>query len=360
MKKERLKKVLANLIELIKKQPEKYIFNGPVSEEDIEKVEFVLGIELPHSYREFLKTCNGGFICDDIQLKKRNYVVEGAKWNSLSIFSLEELYWEYMVVNMRKWKLHPSWHGVYPIVPIARTQNNELLVIINPLKNCESPIFDAFHEDPIYDWGILYKSFAEFLESYLREGNNLSQISFSSETAENYMPGEGWKLLPSKESREEDVLRYYEIKLELAPNDYVTICDISRYFLEKKEYNSALFYANKAVSVAPEAAWVYYNRCQVYWKMSNLNMALKDILQAIHFETEKSLYLTVAGELYLELADYEKALEYLTKAAEEDPSDFLPYFMLGKLFRQMGNVELAKKYDNIASKCFEEDDFYSS
>jgi len=151
---------------------------------------------LPVSYKKFLLIFNGGFICP--QYFRSGIAnpsdLETAKWNSLIIFGSEEMFEAYRELDSKSWKLSADWQGVYPIIPIARAENNELLVVINPLQAGESPIFDAFHEDPICDWGIIAENFADFLSQYLISDGKLNTIGYdSSQTASDWLPPSGWK-----------------------------------------------------------------------------------------------------------------------------------------------------------------------
>ncbi len=196
-----MEQLLTELAGKVQSDPEKNIFAPPASAEDIKKIELITGIELPHSCQKFLHKFNGGFICPEyfrFGIAKESDL-ETARWNSLYIFSLEEMYQKYSELQSRKWKLSSDWQGVYPIIPVARAENNELLVIINPLQGGESPVFDAFHEDPVCDWGIIARDFTEFLSRYLASDGMLNTIGYdSSQTAADFLPPSGWKSLPEE------------------------------------------------------------------------------------------------------------------------------------------------------------------
>ena len=162
--------ILQRLKTKISQMPDNCHFSPAASEEEIKNLESVLSIDLPHSYRTFLKNFNGGFICSESIakfIKKRNDF-ETAAWNSLFIFGTTEIQEEYSKLRDMNWKLFSDLKEVYPFIPFCRTEIQEKLVFVLPLnENSESPVFDAFHEDPYSDWGILYNNFEEFLESYI-------------------------------------------------------------------------------------------------------------------------------------------------------------------------------------------------
>ena len=186
---DKIETVLQRLKTKISQMPDNCHFSPAASEEEIKNLETVLSINLPHSYRTFLKNFNGGFICSESIakfIKKRNDF-ETAAWNSLFIFGTTEIQEEYSKLRDMNWKLFSDLKEVYPFIPFCRTEIQEKLVFVLPLnENSESPVFDAFHEDPYSDWGILYNNFEEFLESYI-DGSIKTIASAKAKTAIDFV-----------------------------------------------------------------------------------------------------------------------------------------------------------------------------
>jgi len=186
---DKIETVLQRLKTKISQMPDNCHFSPVASEEEIKNLESVLSIDLPHSYRTFLKNFNGGFICSESIakfIKKRNDF-ETAAWNSLFIFGTTEIQEEYSKLRDMNWKLFSDLKEVYPFIPFCRTEIQEKLVFVLPLnENSESPVFDAFHEDPYSDWGILYNNFEEFLESYI-DGSIKTIASAKAKTAIDFV-----------------------------------------------------------------------------------------------------------------------------------------------------------------------------
>jgi len=186
---DKIETVLQRLKTKISQMPDNCHFSPAASEEEIKNLESVLSIDLPHSYRTFLKNFNGGFICSESIakfIKKRNDF-ETAAWNSLFIFGTTEIQEEYSKLRDMNWKLFSDLKEVYPFIPFCRTEIQEKLVFVLPLnENSESPVFDAFHEDPYSDWGVLYNNFEEFLESYI-DGSIKTIASAKAKTAIDFV-----------------------------------------------------------------------------------------------------------------------------------------------------------------------------
>ena len=187
--KDKIEIILQRLKIKISQMPDNCHFSSAASEEDIKNLETVLNINLPHSYRTFLKNFNGGFICSESLarfIKKRNDL-ETAAWNSIFIFGTTEIREEYARLRDMNWKLFSDWKEVYPFIPFCSTEIQEKLVFVLPLdENSESPVFDAFHEDPYSDWGILYDNFEDFLESYI-DGSIKTIASAKAKTAIDFV-----------------------------------------------------------------------------------------------------------------------------------------------------------------------------
>jgi len=146
---------------------ERAFFNPPATEDEIRDVEARLKIVFPISVRQFYLTFNGGFFAgadwseEDLKDVRQ---FETIQWNSNYIMSLEDI--------------KSGFGSRYPdCVPLIHTHTQEFLAIINPLKNGESPVYDAFHEYSPHEWGVLYDSFEELLKDYIDKEGNIKTIA---------------------------------------------------------------------------------------------------------------------------------------------------------------------------------------
>ena len=142
-------------------------FNPPATEDEIRDVEQKLNIVFPASLRQFYLTFNGGFFADESWLEKDVTNVrqrETIQWNSNHILPLEDI--------------KSGFGNRYPkCVPVIHTHTQEFLAICNPLNNDESPVYDAFHEYPPHQWGILYETFQDLLDDYINNDGNIKTIA---------------------------------------------------------------------------------------------------------------------------------------------------------------------------------------
>ena len=141
-------------------------FYPPATENLISDVEERLKISFPASLRAFYLAFNGGFFADDSWTQDQltdAAMLETIQWNSNNILPLEDV------------KL--GFGSRYPAcIPVIHTHTQEFLVFVNPLKDGESAIYDAFHEFTPDQWGVLYSNFEELLMDYIEKEGMIKTI----------------------------------------------------------------------------------------------------------------------------------------------------------------------------------------
>jgi hypothetical protein len=180
-------KTIENLKTLQSKNPNKYIFEDGAGVMDIIDLEAELGIELPNSYKIFLNNFNGGFIDGSFQQNENEEVIDidSKRWNSVSLFSLQEIMEVYTDKSQINWKLFDTEYEVYPFIPFCRTSIGELLIFVNSKE--ESPVFDAFHEEFPNSWGKLYDNFTNLFKDLISQNGNIITTSYDSPSAAEYL-----------------------------------------------------------------------------------------------------------------------------------------------------------------------------
>ena len=142
-------------------------FNPPASEDAIRDAEERLNVAFPASVREFYRAFNGGFFADDSwttdELNDARQF-ETIQWNSNNILTLDD-------VKLGFGRRYPG------CIPVMHTHTQEFLAFINPLKDNESAIYDAFHEYAPNEWGALYNNFEELLNDYIEKEGNIKTMA---------------------------------------------------------------------------------------------------------------------------------------------------------------------------------------
>ncbi len=187
---ERIKNSALALEEKIAADPEHCFFREPANILEIIDFEVDLELRLPVSYKSFLNYYNGGFISArpvENRYKWSGDIME-AGYADTVIFGLEDLRRIYQEKRSMNWKLFDEYWSIYPIIPFCRTINSELFIFVNLTEEeHECPVFDAFHEEFPSSWGTLYRTFQDFLESYIANDGRINSISYDSPTVAEYL-----------------------------------------------------------------------------------------------------------------------------------------------------------------------------
>jgi tetratricopeptide (TPR) repeat protein len=331
-----IEEILDALDEKIKNDPEHYFFNNPVSEDILTDIEYLYNIELPNSYKQFLLKYNGGFICNEA-LKKimlQPGGMETTVWNSLVIFGTTELRQYYDDLSDKDWKMDRNWKGVYPVIPMATTPINELLIFLNPLTNeNESPVFDAFHEDFPTGWGILYDNFTEFLSAYIRFDGMISTIASDClKTADDFMPESNWKSTHQDSDDLIEVKEYYTWMIEKFPEKADSYCELANTYYQMNNYSEALKTIEIALKMDSRYSWAYYYKCKILENLKQPEAALESINQAINLNKDIMMFKIKRAELQAKSGNYEAAEKDYDKLLSADPGDAYIYYSRGNTY----------------------------
>lgn len=146
-----------------KLNPELFNFNPGVSLEELEKFELETCLILPPSYRQFLLKYSGGYL--------------GTENQNIRILGLDELRSKYAERKDRSWKIHFSFQGVYPYIPVVKLDEVEYLIFVHNRRLVGSPLFKADYYKFSPDWRLISFSFADFLDEYVEHMGDLELLS---------------------------------------------------------------------------------------------------------------------------------------------------------------------------------------
>jgi tetratricopeptide (TPR) repeat protein len=255
---------------------------------------------------------------------------------------------EYIDLSDRQWKLY-QWEGIYPVIPFGRTTINELLVFILPLDdNNESPVFDAFHEDPMNDWGVISVDFAEFLERYLDTKGQLNCIS-SSDTGnkQHQLAQSGWKMSAEDSRDGQAIVDKITACLKFNPEDSWNLKQRGRAYFSLNDYDNALNDLNQSLHLYPDQAYAYYLRGACYMIMKKYSYALRDSSIAVDMEPHDLYYITQRASAWCKLGDYKRAIEETSKVIDIDNEFELAYMTRYEAYLAIGEDEKADDDANI-------------
>lgn len=165
-----MKELLESLRKMIAGHTIDCYFNEPVEPGAIEKVEMLLDINFPSSYKKFLQAFNGGFI--SLLQGKEGIDVDTLAWNSNEFLSAGAISEAYGPVNEKtEYSTLP-----YRYIPFLHTFSGEYLGFRLPLEEGESKVYDLWHEAPASEWAesVVYESFEALLRDYLEKNGMIA------------------------------------------------------------------------------------------------------------------------------------------------------------------------------------------
>lgn len=145
-----------------------------------------------------------------------------------------------------------------------------------------------------------------------------------------------------------------------------------REFYNKKDYDNALEYFYKSLTLDKKNFLAYNNLAMTFWIKNNPKEAIKYFKKsnaACKYYTQPLVNLAT---VYKQLGDKKSELHYLLKAVKINPNDYLAYYWLGDYYRGEGqypqaiecykevvkiNPKFAQAYLNLAICFFETEEF---
>lgn len=318
-------------------------FNNPTSQEKIEAFEKIAGICLPQSYKLFLMFTNGGMIVNNSldTIIKRDKDIATAKWNANYLLSLEEMKTEWNSMKNRNFGISQKDRSIYPIIPFCKTKTNEYLVFISVFdKEIESPVFDAFHEEPLETWGLVANDFNEFLYNYLKSNGDPEVMGDETLGVATDFTG------PVEYSAVQDETNQMVIErttalIKYRPEDDWAHVERGIAYRECGNYKKALNDISKGIELAPDFAYYYFLRGDLYQRVNKIRAALIDYDVAAKLKPGDTLYLSCRATILWQMGKFETALLDADEAIAIDDRALLAYLVREEIYRSLGEDEKA-------------------
>ena len=328
-------------------------FNNPADPAKIASFEERKGIRLPYSYKLFLEYTNGGMIVND-QLEKiiRGGDPETARWNAHYFLSLEEMEEKYD--DMESWNFGRAElrSNTYPFIPFFSTPSNEYLVFVSLGDDKkESPVFDAFHEEVAYNWGLVADDFTTFLNNYL---DTLGQPEVLGDVAQGMALDFAEAEEERTESPQETIDRTTGL-LKTHPEDDWALMERGMAYAQLKQVKAAMNDFNASIALAGDDSFYYFQRSMLLEKLGKKRAALIDIDTAVKLKPDELLYLTLRASILQQMKKYSEALRDANNVIEKDNTDLLAYYTRESIYRTLGETEKADQ-DVRRIKELEEDE----
>lgn len=134
------------------------------------------------------------------------------------------------------------------------------------------------------------------------------------------------------------------------PNNCEIIDSIGCIYIEKEEYNVAIDYFNKSISLNNNRAIAYYNRGVCHLFQNDLEQSLHNFIIANELSpNDLAILHDMAFSLY-KLARYNEAIKICNDALSHYPNDTSLYIVAGDCYCELGKIEYARELYNKAQK----------
>lgn len=102
--------------------------------------------------------------------------------------------------------------------------------------------------------------------------------------------------------------------------------------LKSGKTETALFYFNRAINLAPRRENALYQRAQTLFQLERLPEALNDINKIINLNPKNATFYTLRGQIFTANQNYYLAISDYSKSIELNPVDPMLYLHRGRLF----------------------------
>jgi len=165
----------------------------------------------------------------------------------------------------------------------------------------------------------------------------------------------------------EEAKNYFQKALEEEPDSATILRDYAILLIDLEEYVNALNHLEKALQISEDPFSHYYKGIALY-KMGNLEEAEKELLSVKDALKGAMNVDADLGDLYYDMENFEKAIEYYKEAVEFDPFDPILLNNLALSYFQNEQIDLsietikkaielnpyeAEYYDNLAMMLYE-------
>lgn len=324
----------------------KYNFNIRLDIEEIETFEKAYGIVLAESYKMFLERFNGGMITEfesSYYIDMTEWEPDGPKWSSNYLYELEKIHDEYRDLKLDNILLDQNFKGIYPIIPIGKTANQELIFQLSQKgQQKESPVFVSFDNSNLGKSEQIATDFNRFLGAYIQH-NGFPPLAANSNNplCIDYIKENRILNIASQEESYEEILIRNSALMILFPDDGWNYLERGNAHLDNGQRKLALADFNKAIELDTEEAFFYYCRGDLILKYGSPRKSLIDLDTAVKLRPNDYLYLTGRAAAFYKLRKLDKSLADCNTVLQKNGNYKLALYVRVKIYKDMGENEKA-------------------
>lgn len=147
----------------------------------------------------------------------------------------------------------------------------------------------------------------------------------------------------------EDAIEYYDLSLELLPNQKNVLHFKALALSEIENYKKALKTIDKAIEIDSNDYTLFNTKGLIYKQKNNINKAMKFLNQANNIK-ENEMTWQFKGDIYYDQEKYKKALKCYDKSLEINPEEISTYICKAGVYMDMDDLKNAEKMLNEAEK----------
>ncbi|MCE1255780.1 MAG: tetratricopeptide repeat protein, partial [Anaerolineae bacterium] len=218
----------------------------------------------------------------------------------------------------------------------------ECLGVVGAISESIYWFTEAIKLDPDYSW-----AYSGRATSYKTDGElPLSLRDY--QKALSYLPDNVWLLDQTGEvlyllNLFEDAIHYFNQSIGLRPDNAWSLAYRGAALAACDEHEAALLDLVQAVNLKPDYGWAHYNLGIVYAFLTRFDDALQQFEIAQQWMSEKTGILKARGQLYMQQAEYEKALCDYKELVRLHPKEAWVYALYARSLEKLNQKEEALK-----------------
>lgn len=144
------------------------------------------------------------------------------------------------------------------------------------------------------------------------------------------------------QGRDEEAMQVLQKALKADPTEFKPVFYLAYVYKEEKKYKEALLVLNDMFKLEHMRKPTAYNlRATIYLELKNYQMAINDSLKALEIDPQHINSLLVLGAAYFRQNNFPQAAAYYEKARELSPNTYEIYFNLGTTYFNLGKYDKA-------------------
>ena len=146
------------------------------------------------------------------------------------------------------------------------------------------------------------------------------------------------------EEQRDSAVYYYRKVIELTGDEYPeAYLNLGLTFKKSGDFDQAITYYSKAISLKKNYDKAYYNRAITYKEIDEIELAIQDYETIIKHDQSNAKVWYNLGLLYNSIEHYPKSIHCFQHAIKYDASNYKPYYNLGRTYSRWKKNEQAEK-----------------